>query len=116
MRSLKSALQLNVLIELAVADCDFKQLLMRDPILAAQEYNRRMMADAGLPCNLPRLEVEMLQRVAGQTTDFRRFCGLLLEERDRLERIEEQRQRLEVLVPSGVNKYPAELSRGLRSA
>lgn len=116
MKSLKSALQLNVLIEMAVADCEFKQLLMRDPLGAAQEYNTRMLADSSPLCSLPRLEVEILQRVAGVTSDFRSFCRLLIEERERVERIEEQRQHMEVLVPSGMKQYQPEPAYGLRSA
>ena len=116
MKTLESALKLNVLIEMAVADPPFKHLLMCEPLVAAQEYNRRMTADSSLPCSLPRLEVEMLQRVGGVTTDFRQFCRLLIEERDRIERIEEQRRHMEVLVPSGINHYQPELVSDRRSA
>lgn len=116
MKTLKSPLQLNVLIEMAVSDSDFKMLLMRDPLGAVQEYNRIVRADGGAACNLPRLEVEMLQRVGGLTGDFRKFCRMLLDERDRVERIDEQRQRMEVLVPSGMNAYQSDQVYGLRSA
>lgn len=116
MKTLKSPLQLNVLIEMAVADCTFKELLMRDPLGAVQEYNRLARADGGALCNLPRLEVEMLQRISGATRDFRQFCRMLLEERDRSERIEDQRQRMEVIVPSGMSAYQPEQVYGLRSA
>lgn len=105
MKSLKSALQLNVLIQMAVANSEFKQLLMRDPLLAVQEYNCQMLVDHNPACNLPRLEVEMLQRASGVTSDFKRFCQILSDERERIERMDEQRQWLEVLVPSGVNSY-----------
>ncbi len=115
MRSLKSPLHLNVLVEMAVSDNDFKTLLMRDPLRAVQTYNSRMREDGSRVCNLPRLEVEMLQRVAGVTADFRQFCGLLVEERDRSERIEEQRQRMEVLVPGGITYYEPETSLTRRS-
>ncbi|HEX2910328.1 MAG TPA: hypothetical protein VH186_05930 [Chloroflexia bacterium] len=116
MKSLKSALQLNVLIEMALGDCDFKSLLMSDPLGALQDYNSRMLADAAMPCTLPRMELEMLQRVAGTTSDFRQFCLYLLEERERIERIEEQRQHMEVLVPSGVSYYTPEPAFGRRTA
>jgi hypothetical protein len=111
MKRLKSALKLNVLIAMAVADCDFKSLLMRDPLAAVQEYDRQMRVDGGILCNLPRLELEMLQRVGGVTSDFRQFCQLLLDERDRMERIDEQRQHMGVLVPSGVYAQAAATSR-----
>ncbi len=115
MKSLKSALQLNVLIEMAVADCEFKQLLMRDPLEAAHEYNRQMAVDSSPICTLPRLEVEMLQHVAGATTDFRQFCRLLIEERDRFER-EEQRRALAVVGSGTLGNYQPEAARSLRSA
>ncbi len=112
MKSLKNVLELNVLIEMAVGDCEFKQLLMRDPLLAVQEYNRQRNREAGSDCVLPRPEVEMLRSVAGVTTDFRQFCRMLLDERDRMER-EEQRRQLELVgagSPTGkhqVEKLPA---------
>jgi hypothetical protein len=115
MKSLKSALELNVLIEMAVANCDFQQLLMADPLQAAQEYNRQMIADASPVCTLPRMEVEMLQRVAGVTGNFRQFCQLLIEERDRMER-DEQRRQLELVGTAGSGTYQPEPARALRSA
>jgi hypothetical protein len=115
MKSLKSPLELNVLVEMAIANCNFKQLLMQDPLQAVQEYNRQMVADSSPVCTLPRLEEELLQRVAGVTNDFLQFCRLLIDERDRIER-EEQRRQLELVGMSSTGTYQTKSTRDLRSA
>lgn len=115
MKSLKSALELNVLVEMAAASCEFQQLLMADPLRAAQAYNQQMIADASPVCTLPYQEVEILQRVAGVTTNFRQFCQLLVDERDRMER-DEQRRQLELVGTAGSGAYQPEPLRTRRSA
>ncbi len=90
MRRVKEPLKLNVLVEMAVGDGEFRELLMRNPPAAIREYNRQMAEELNPLCNLPRFEVELLNHIAGKATDFRQFCRMVLEER---ERMEEQRQR-----------------------
>ncbi len=111
MKSLRTTLELNVLVEMAAANCEFKQLLMRDPLRATQEYNRQMVADSSPVVTLPYPEVELLERVAGATDDFRQFCRLLSDERDRLDR-EEQRRAMELLR----GNQPSVPKRNLRTA
>jgi len=89
-KKVEKPLKLNVLVEMAVGDIEFRELLMHKPLTALREYNCQMAEELNPLCNLPRSEMELLNRVAGTTNDFRQFCGLILEERERLE---EQKQR-----------------------
>lgn len=92
MTRVKEPLKLNVLVEMAVGDIEFRELLIRNPQAALNEYNRQMTEELNPICHLPRFEVELLSRVAGRASDLRQFCRLVLEER---ERVEEQKQRVE---------------------
>ena len=90
MRRVKEPLKLNVLVEMAVGDGEFRELLMRHPLAAVREYNRQMAEELNPLCNLPRFEIELLKHLAGITIDFKQFCHLVMEER---ERMEDQKQR-----------------------
>ncbi len=81
---------------MAVGDPDFRELLMQSPQVALREYNRGMDEESNPPCSLPRFEIELLSRVAGITGDFRQFCRLIIEERERLEEPKPVRVRVSV--------------------
>jgi hypothetical protein len=89
----KEPLKLNVLVEMAVGDGEFRELLMRNPLAAVLEYNRQMAEELNPLCNLPRNEIDLLVRVAGSTTDFRQFCRLIVEERERMDEAQESKLR-----------------------
>lgn len=92
----KEPLKLNVLVEMAVGDREFRELLMHHPLAAVREYNRQMAEELNPLCNLPRFEQDLLVKVAGETDDFRQFCRLVLEERERIEEKQESRPRVAV--------------------